>query len=180
MFYAKFHGYPSNSIEIFWTKVVDQMTIQSHNTGLAKNKPCIQFGSPSVDFLDKEDLDFFFPHVTATLSSYMIHVKTDCVTCRSAVAAALLGCSSAVRGTAAKPTSTWASIADTSSSPAARERRGGLGIKAAGTLSERGLLSTPLHLQKKVLTTNSHTNTQTLKCIARFMSREGVVLGGTM
>lgn len=78
-------------------------------------------------------------------------VKTYCVTFRSAVTAALWGCSSAVRGIAANPTGTWASTADTYFWPAARGRRAELAIKTIGTqLSERGLLSRPVHHLKKV------------------------------
>jgi len=88
------------------------------------------------------------PHVNQPLQR--LDMIQDCkqsllfVNCRSAVAAALLVCSSSKRGIAVKP-NTWIFTASTSFSLAVRGRRGGV------TLSERGLLWTPLHLQEKVL-----------------------------
>lgn len=62
------------------------------------------------------------------------------MTYRSAVAAVLWGCVSEAKATAARPTSTWATPAATSFSPAVRGRQGSRGKGTAGTPSERGPL----------------------------------------
>lgn len=99
-------------------------------------------------------------------------VKNYCVTFRSAVSAALWGCSSAVRGIAAKPTCTWASTADTSFWPAAMRRRAELGIQTTGTQpSERCLLSPPVHHLRKVglLPENIHVHRYSNLMLMHFM-----------